>query len=541
VDDNKLKTLVSVIVPCYNQGKYLTTAIESILCQSYKNFEIIVVDDGSTDDTKEIALKFDEVTYVYQSNQGLSAARNKGIAHSKGKYLVFLDSDDWLLPMALEVNLQYLLQQPTLAFVSGAHQFFYKEENKSYDVIKEVKDNNYNYLLVNNYIAMIATVMFHKWVFDNFKYDTTLKVCEDYDLYLNVARSHPIFHHTQIIAVYYIHNSNSSGNTSLMLSTALMVLQRQKINLRNNEEQLWYEEGINFWKSYYTEIMYNKMIVLLHQGQKSKKEEVQALKKHNRHLYNSFIKQRNATLTRNLKNAAKAVIKKLLPVINRSGTTQQSVPQPAQVDLGSLNRTNPFSEKFGYDRGGPVDRYYIENFLKRKSALISGRVLEIGDNEYTLMFGKDRVLQSDILHIDESNTKATFIGDLSDAPQIPNNSFDCIVLTQTLHLIYDFKSAIKTCYRILKPNGSLLITVPGISHIAQDQWGKYWFWSFTDNAINRALSECFSPSKVVTETFGNVLVATAFLYGMGLPELSKKQMDDHDPHYQVIITAVAVK
>jgi SAM-dependent methyltransferase len=230
-----------------------------------------------------------------------------------------------------------------------------------------------------------------------------------------------------------------------------------------------------------------------------------------------------------------------LRFLHRAGLYQNYIPKYRKISFGDFNRTTPFSRKFGYDRGGPVDRYYIENFLEKNSEVIRGRVLEIGDNEYTIRFGAQNVLQSDILHIDTSNTKATIIGDLSDAPQIQDKTFDCIILTQTLHLIYDYKKALETCYRILKPGGTLLITVPGIGHIDQGTWYKYWLWAFTDTSIKRLLGEIFPVDGIVVQPFGNVLVATAFLYGIGLPEMKSKQMDYQDPHYQVIIAGLATK
>ncbi len=209
--------------------------------------------------------------------------------------------------------------------------------------------------------------------------------------------------------------------------------------------------------------------------------------------------------------------------------------------MGDFNRTRPFSTDFGFDRGGAVDRYYIENFLAAQSARIRGRVLEIGDNEYTLRFGAAAVTQSDILHVDEKDTKATFTGDLSNAPQLPDDSFDCIVLTQTLQFIYNHNDALKTCFRILKPGGSLLLTVPGISHIDHGEWNNLWFWSFTRQSVRKLLGDIFSPDKINVEIYGNVMVAAAFLYGMGRSELSRTQLDHSDPNYQVIITATAIK
>ena len=242
----------------------------------------------------------------------------------------------------------------------------------------------------------------------------------------------------------------------------------------------------------------------------------------------------------------KTSLKQKLPAfvlrhLSKLGIVKNYTPGIGSITHGDFLRTTPFSTKFGYDRGGPVDRYYIENFLQAESSSIQGRVLEIGDNEYTLKFGGSNVSKSDILHIDDTNPSATFIGDLSTAVHLPENSFDCIVLTQTLHLIYNYKNAVENCHRILKPGGVLLITVPGISHIAQDQWGDYWLWSFTKSSITKILSEVFAAASIAVHTYGNVHVATAFLYGMGLPEVTKENMNFHDPHYQVIITARAIK
>ena len=216
-------------------------------------------------------------------------------------------------------------------------------------------------------------------------------------------------------------------------------------------------------------------------------------------------------------------------------------PPLGVVSFGSLRRVTPVSREFGFDRGLPVDRYYIENFLARQTNDIRGHVLEIGDNFYTQRFGGDRVTKSDVLHVVEGNPKATIVADLTCADQVPSDSFDCFILTQTLQFIYDLRAALKTIHRILKPGGVVLATFAGISQIANDQWGDYQCWTFTTLSAQRLFEEDFSTANVEVETYGNVLAATAFLQGLAVEELYRQELDHSDRNYQVIITVRAVK
>ncbi|MEZ7506771.1 glycosyltransferase [Flavobacterium sp. Arc2] len=538
---NSISPLVSIIIPCYNHGKYLANAIQSVLSQNYPLVEVIVVDDGSIDDTKTVCLEYPTVKYIYQTNFGVSAARNIGIKYANGEFLLFLDADDWLLDNAIKTNLDYLLNYTDAAFVSGGYELYYEPKDKTWTIQQEITDDPYCKLLEGNFIGMHATVMYRSWVFEKFAYNESLSYCEDYVLYLQITRLYPIIHHAKLIAVYRKHDNNSSANYVGMMKSALMVLSSQKKNIRTKNENESYRKGLLYWKTYYSTKIYDKLIGKLYAGEvKFDKNELTILKSNNKELFKSFTNQPFEAYDgkrKKLKDIMKNILRKIYHKIKK----RTKIPKIGKIKLGDFKRTTPFSTQFGYDRGGPVDRYYIENFLSENASLIKGRILEIGDNEYTLKYGGDKLTQSDILHIDDSNKQATFIGDLSNAPQLPSNTFDCIILTQTLHLIYDYKAAIETCYRVLKKGGVLLLTVPGISHIAQDQWRKYWLWSFTNASMEKIMQEHFSEENITIKTYGNVLVASAFLYGMGLPELKKEQIDHHDPHYQVIITVKAIK
>jgi SAM-dependent methyltransferase len=197
----------------------------------------------------------------------------------------------------------------------------------------------------------------------------------------------------------------------------------------------------------------------------------------------------------------------------------------------------PISRSFGFDRGRPIDRYYIENFLARHAEDIQGRVLEIMDDSYTRQYGGRRVEISDVLDVAEDNPQATIVADLARADHVPSDAFDCIIFTQTLQLIYDAQAAIRTLHRILKPGGVLLATFPGIS---QERGGD-WYWRFTSRSARRLFEEAFPAPSVEVETYGNVLSAISFLHGLSVEELRQQELDRRRPGYDVTITLRAVK
>ncbi len=221
-----------------------------------------------------------------------------------------------------------------------------------------------------------------------------------------------------------------------------------------------------------------------------------------------------------------------------SSTVEQRPPSGA-VDFGHLRRLQPISDCFGYDRGQPIDRYYIENFLGHEAAAVRGRALEIGDNAYTRRFGGTRVEVSDVLHAVKGNPNATIVADLTHADNISSDLFDCIILTQTLQYVYELPRAIRTLRRILKPGGTVLATVPGISQRDQGDWP--WYWTFSSQSIQRLFGEVFGPDHVQVQAHGNVLVALAFLHGLAAEELTPAELDHHDRLYEVLITVRADK
>jgi SAM-dependent methyltransferase len=212
------------------------------------------------------------------------------------------------------------------------------------------------------------------------------------------------------------------------------------------------------------------------------------------------------------------------------------------VRFGHLRRLKPIASDYGSSRGLEIDRYYIEKFLARHEEDIHGHVLEIKHNTYTVKYGGSRVTRSDVLHKTEGNPDATIVADLSKADNLPSNTFDTIIFTQTLQFIYDMKSAIATLYRILKPGGILLATGSGMAQISREdynQWGEYW--RFTSLSALFLFEEVFQKGNVSVSTYGNVLAAISFLEGLAVEDMRIRELDVMDPDYELIVAIRAVK
>jgi hypothetical protein len=206
--------------------------------------------------------------------------------------------------------------------------------------------------------------------------------------------------------------------------------------------------------------------------------------------------------------------------------------------MGTLRRTTPLSGGWGFDRGRPVDRYYIDSFLERHQQDIHGCVLEILNSSYTNRFGS-RIERAEVLDIDPANPLATIVADLAAADSVSSDLFDCFILTQTLQLIYDVRSAIVHSHRILRPGGVLLATIPAVSRIAGEGYTDYW--RFTPASCALLFGEFFGADQLTIYSYGNVLTAVAFLEGMACEELSKRELDASDERFPVLLAIRAVK
>ena len=204
------------------------------------------------------------------------------------------------------------------------------------------------------------------------------------------------------------------------------------------------------------------------------------------------------------------------------------------LDWGDFRRTDPISRDWGYERGTPVDRRYIEAFLAAHSSDIRGDVLEIQEDDFTQAFGGPRVVAQDVLDIDPSNVRATIFADLRCAPGLAPGRFDCIILTQTLHVIDDVEAALRECYRLLKPGGVLLSTLPAASRTCLEYGQDGDLWRVTPAGARRLIQVAFTPSQASFNVYGNILTNTAFLHGLAAEELTDGEFAATDPYFPAI-------
>lgn len=541
--------MVSVIMIFLNTEQFIQEAIESVFAQTYADWELLLVDDGSTDRSSAIARRCAEqhpekVRYLEHpdhQNRGMSASRNLGISKARGTYIAFLDADDVWFPNTLQQQVTFLEAQPDAGMVYGSTQMWYSWtgnlEDAGRDHMRKLgvqPDRLYQppallplflrgeaqtpgtcSILVRR--ELIERIGGFEAAFRGMYEDQVFvaKVCLHASVFitntvLSRYRQHPASYSAvaKQTGYYYSIRPNLAHLTFLKWLKAYMLQHELK------------DPAV--WKALQTALWPYRQPVLYHIVQRV------------RHPMNQIM-----GLLLLLAQAALPVsIHHRLQTLWRA---RKSGPSVGAVRFGSLRRVTPMSRTFGFDRGQPIDRYYIDRFLATYAADIKGRVLEIGDNTYTRTFGGDRVTQSDVLHATEGNPQATFVGDLTRAEHIPSNAFDCVILTQTLQYIYDLRTAIATIYRILKPGGVVLVTVPGISQFGQDPWSQYWCWNFTTRSAQQLFAEAFSAANVIVGDHGNVLAATAFLYGLATQELRQQELDAHDPQYEVLITVRAVK
>jgi SAM-dependent methyltransferase len=230
---------------------------------------------------------------------------------------------------------------------------------------------------------------------------------------------------------------------------------------------------------------------------------------------------------------------RLGPLRRRLLTLRRDLPERERL---GLTRIEPVSRVFGFDRGTPIDRWYIERFLQQHARDIRGRVLEVAEPTYTRHYGGAEVTRSDVLHAAPGNPEATLVGDLVTGEGLPEAAFDCFVCTQTLHIVFNVPEAIAGARRVLRQDGVLLATLPGISQVSREDRRVFGdWWRFTADSARRLFADAFGAEHVEVTAHGNVLASAAFLYGFAAEELDEAQLAHRDPDFDFLMTVRAVR
>ena len=537
---------VSVITVFHNGARFIEAAVESVLAQTYSDWELLLVDDGSTDGSSEIARRFagewpDRIRYLEHAgheNRGASAARNLGLEHATGEFVAFLDADDLYLPGKLSQQVDMLDAMPHIAMLYGRSLLWFGWTGDPEDAARDQYttpaaelDREYAptelfaaHLVDPNVYPTTCSVLIRRSAIDDVgAFDESFRTMyEDVVLFMKILFRYPVYVASACWDRYRRHPDScwAVAMQSGQYSTWRPYAARETFLLwveRYLDEQG--ARGTGVWNTLQQQLLpYRRPLIY---------------------------KVMNApqllvgTARERVERLAKRYVPARVRRALRNGVRRR--PWVGWVRFGHLRRLTPISPDWGYDRGTPVDRYYIESFLARHSGDVHGRVLEIAEDMYTRRFGGERVTRSDVLHYVEGNPQATLVGDLADGADIPSDAFDCVILTQTLQYIYDVPAAVRTVYRILKPGGVLLATLPGISEIGDDETGAFWHWSFTPTSARRVLLEAFPANSIEVQGHGNVLVATAFLHGIAAEELRREELDHRDSRYVVSTTVRAVK
>jgi SAM-dependent methyltransferase len=529
---------VSTIVIFLNEERFLTEAIESVLAQSYEDWELLLVDDGSTDGSSEIARSLarehpGRVHYLEHDgheNLGMSASRNLGLEHAQGEYIAWLDGDDVWLPRKLEEQVAILDRHGEAAMVYGPLLIWYgwtgDPEDARRDYVQPLGVSADTLIAPPHLLSLFlrndehtpggelvrASVLREAGAFDPSFRD----MYEDGVIHAKICLSHPVYAAGKCWYRYRQHpdsfcqTARASGTSEGARQTYLAWLENHLQGRGGSDREV------------------SKLVRELRRGKGASGDE---------HL----------TWWRLVLRRARTISDRLVPGRVRRwvgliafGT--RGTPPSGWAHFGNLRRLEPLSHKFGFDRGTPIDRIYIESFLEAASADIRGTVLEVAERDYTTRFGGERVKRSEVLHSRPGNPEATFVGDLTTGENMPVDRYDCVILTQVLPFVWDVPAAIRHVRRSLKPGGVLLATVPGISQISRydaDRWGD--FWRFTSMSVRRLFEGEFGRGNVEVTVHGNALAATALLQGAASEELDASELEYRDPNYEVTITIRAVR
>jgi glycosyltransferase involved in cell wall biosynthesis/SAM-dependent methyltransferase len=502
-----------VVVPFLDAAAFLAEAVDSVRAQTYADWELLLVDDGSTDGSTAIARSYADrsgglIRYLEHeghANRGMSTSRNAGVAAAGGELVAFLDADDVWTERKLEEQVEILDHQPSAALVLGATQWWYSwaDGSADRDAVRSLGVEPGSLVppprmlvpLLRNEAPTVTPALIRRSALERAGgfVEGFRGMYEDQVAFVKICLREPVFVAGECWYRWRQHPASACA-----------------VSVRSGDYAVARDRFLCWLENY------------LGDGGIQTPEVWAAL----------------ASERRRVRRGSEGVAARTRGLLRRAAHPTRSARRRPR--LGDAEATTPISRSWGFDRGLPVDRYYIESFLSRQANDVRGRVLEIGDDAYARRFGGNRVERTDVLAADPGNPKATIVADLGEGRDLGSNLFDCIVFTQTLQFVYDVRAALRTLHQLLRPGGVLLLTAPGTTQSGPDEYADSWYWSFTTRSLRRLLGEVFGE-RVEVESYGNVLAAVGLLHGLAVEDLRRRDLARHDSAYEVIVAARAVK
>jgi glycosyltransferase involved in cell wall biosynthesis len=523
--------LVSVIMIFRDAERFFDEAIRSVMAQTHPRLELLLCDDGSRDGSTSTAQRWaaeqpTKVRYLEHAghaHRGMSSTRNLGIAAASGDFVAFLDADDVWKSTHVEHEVELLLEHPEAGLVCGQAVDWYSWEDPRADDVQgplpwppgtviSPRDMLTALLRRGAFRTPVCNLMVRR--------DVLLAVGGSEDRFRAVYEDQVLLAKLYLTRTCVISGTRTARYRRHAESSTARALRDGTYDpVRPNHSR----EAFLRWLSSYL------------RAEGGHEPELSALLDAALQPYD----QMRSPVWRSPISAARAALPPASRRLIRGAVRRARSLGP--VRWGSLRRLVPLSREFGYDRGLPVDRFYVERFLAQNAHAIAGRVLEVGDSEYTHRFGGNKIARADVLNIEDGHPETTIVADLAEGDTIPSATFDCLIITQTLQLLYDLSAAVKTLHRILRPGGTLLATFPGISPISSDRWSKTWFWSLTPLAAARLFGDVFGAENVEVSAHGNVLTTVAFLEGIAERELRAAELEFDDPQFPMLVTVRAYR
>jgi glycosyltransferase involved in cell wall biosynthesis len=526
------KPLVSVILIFFNAERFIDEAIESVVAQTYGAWELLLVDDGSTDRSRTLALRYVErhpekvrcLEHEGHQNRGMSASRNLGIRHAKGQYVAFLDADDVWLPGKLEHQVALLNSHPAVGMVYGPTQWWYSwsgatEGHRDFVHPPDAPPGRLftsptlllEFLRSEGLSPCTCSILVRREMLERTGgFEERFRgLYEDQAFCAKVCLETPVFASSECSCRYRQHPDSASaiarmaGPDHTPRLAFLNWLASYLLARGVNDREVWRTVKREQWRC------------------------------------------RHPALNRAL-GRPRQVARRTAPRARHWAWALARLPLVRQLRFMQLRRLRPLRN--GRQVGTPVVRYYWARFLEKHRSDIRGATLEVGTTVTVRQYGGQAIARADALDLAAHSPEVTVVADLTRADHVPADQYDCFINQFTMHLIYDLDAALYHSIRMLKRGGVLLVNFPCVDYYfprGLDMGSgapMFVYWWFTPIQVENLLRRAgLSPSDYTLEIFGNLFSRIAYQMNLAAEELAPHELEYADPGHPLLLCVRAVK